>query len=194
MVDELLHTLAGRTPLLLPPDPTRRQAAVLLPLFKNPSDYHLVLTQRTDTLTHHRGQIAFPGGSFDPSDENLLTTALRESFEEVGIRPQDVRVLGRLDDLVTFSTPFTISPFVGLIPASYPFRRNPLEVATVFDVPLSRLNDPAVFRRYTRTREDGATVVDYEYHVGGYVVWGMTGRLIHHFLQVIEETGPQLEG
>jgi 8-oxo-dGTP pyrophosphatase MutT (NUDIX family) len=183
--DPLWSTLAARTPVTAPHDHSRRQAAVLLPLFKNTLDYHMVFTKRTDTLTHHKGQVSFPGGSFEPSDGDLLTTALRESYEEIGIRPGDVTILGRLDDLSTFSTSFTISPFVGLIPHPYVFRPNPIEVALVFDVPLSVLNDPAVGRSYVRTREDGATLIDYEFHVQGHVIWGATARIIRHFLSVI---------
>lgn len=177
--------LTRRTPLVLPPDMTRRQAAVLLPLFKNATEYHLVFTKRTETLTHHKGQVSFPGGSFEPADGNLLTTALRESFEEVGIRPEHVSILGRLDDLASFSTNFTISPFVGLIPYPYPFRPNPLEVAVVFDVPVSVLADPTVGRSYLRARDDGATIEDYEFHVNGHVIWGATARIVRHFLGVI---------
>lgn len=183
--DRLRTILTQRVPVILPPDPTRRQAAVLLPLFKNASGYHLVFTKRTETLRHHKGQVSFPGGSFEPSDGDLLTTALRESHEEVGIRPEHVSILGRLDDLSTFSTSFTISPFVGLIPSPYPFRPNPIEVAVVFDAPLSVLADPTVGRTYIRARDDGATIEDYEFHVNGHVIWGATARIIRHFLTVI---------
>jgi 8-oxo-dGTP pyrophosphatase MutT (NUDIX family) len=181
----LQSILSQRVPVIVPPDPTRRQAAVLLPLFKNATDYHLVFTKRTETVRHHKGQVSFPGGSFEPADGDLLTTALRESYEEVGIEPEHVSILGRLDDLATFSTSFTISPFVGLIPYPYPFRPNPTEVAIVFDTSLSILADPAVGRRYIRARDDGATIEDYEFHVDGHVIWGATARLIHHFLEVM---------
>jgi 8-oxo-dGTP pyrophosphatase MutT (NUDIX family) len=183
--DRLRSILTQRVPVIVPPDPTRRQAAVLLPLFKNATDYHLVFTKRTETVRHHKGQVSFPGGSFEPADGDLLTTALRESYEEVGIEPEHVSILGRLDDLATFSTSFTISPFVGLIPHPYPFRPNPIEVAIVFDTSLSSLADPTVQRRYVRARDDGATIEDYEFHVDGHVIWGATARLIHHFLEVM---------
>jgi 8-oxo-dGTP pyrophosphatase MutT (NUDIX family) len=158
---------------------------VLLPLFQGTTDYHLVFTKRTDTVKHHKGQISFPGGSFEPADGDLLTTALRESYEEVGIQPDHVSILGRLDDLDTFSTNFTISPFVGLIPYPYPFRPNPLEVAMVFDVPVSVLADPTVGRRYVRARDDGATIEDYEFHIDGHVIWGATARIVRHFLALM---------
>ena len=183
--DRLWSILSSRTPIKAPPDATRRQAAVLLPLFRNAVDYSVIFTKRTDTLKHHKGQVSFPGGTFEPADGDLLTTALRESYEEVGIQPRDVTILGRLDDLSTFSTNFTISPFVGLIPHPYEFRPNPIEVAVVFDVRLSVLADPAVGHSYVRTRDDGATLVDYEYHVGGHVIWGATARILRHFLTVI---------
>jgi 8-oxo-dGTP pyrophosphatase MutT (NUDIX family) len=179
--------LAQRVPVIVPPDPTRRQAAVLLPLFKNTTDYHLVFTKRTETVRYHKGQVSFPGGSFEPADGDLLTTALRESYEEVGLRPEHVSILGRLDDLATLSTSFTISPFVGLIPYPYLFRPDPVEVAIVFDASLSALADPTVQRRYVRARESGATIEDYEFHVNGHVIWGATARIIHHFLSIIRE-------
>jgi len=184
--DRLWTILSERAPVILPPDASRRQAAVLLALFKQAADYHLVLTKRTETVRHHKGQVSFPGGSYDLADGDLLTTALRESQEELGIHPQDVTVVGRLDDLPTFSTSFLVSSFVGLIPHPYTFRPNPSEVATVFTVPLSVLADQAVVRTYTRTREDGAVIEDYEFHVGCHVIWGATARIIRHFLQVIK--------
>jgi 8-oxo-dGTP pyrophosphatase MutT (NUDIX family) len=147
----------------------------------------LLLTKRTETVRHHKGQVSFPGGSFELADGDLRTTALRESYEEVGIRPEHVSILGRLDDLETFSTSFTISPFVGVIPYPYSFRPNPLEVATVFDAPLSVLANPTVQRTYVRTRDDGATIEDYEFHINGHVIWGATARIIHHFLVIIGE-------
>jgi 8-oxo-dGTP pyrophosphatase MutT (NUDIX family) len=183
--DSLRSIIKQRVPVILPPDPSRRQAAVLLPLFKNATDYHLVFTKRTETLTHHKGQVSFPGGSFEPSDGDLLTTALRESYEEVGIRPEHVSILGRLDDLSTFSTSFTISPFVGLIPYPYPFRPNPIEVAIVFDASVSVLADPTMGRKYIRARDDGATIEDYEFYVNGHVIWGATARIVRHFLSVL---------
>jgi 8-oxo-dGTP pyrophosphatase MutT (NUDIX family) len=193
--DYLRSILTQRVPAIVPPDPTRRRAAVLLPLFRNAIDYHLVFTKRTETLTHHKGQISFPGGSFEPADGDLLTTALRESYEEVGLQPEHVSVLGRLDDLPTFSTTFTISPFVGLIPYPYPFRPNPIEVAIVFDAPLSVLADPTVQRRYIRAREDGATIEDVEFHVHGHVIWGATARILCHFLSIIDgaSRGPRIQ-
>lgn len=185
--DPLWSLLTRRTPLITPPDASRRQAAVLIPLFKSAVDYHVVFTKRTETLRHHKGQISFPGGAYDPDDGDLLTTALRESHEEIGITPNDVTILGRLDDLSTFSTNFIISAFVGLIPHPYTFRPNPSEVAIVFDVPLSVLADPAFGCSHIRTREDGATLVDYEFHIGGHVIWGATARIIRHLLTVIRK-------
>jgi 8-oxo-dGTP pyrophosphatase MutT (NUDIX family) len=181
----LRSILTQRTPLVLPPDMIRRQAAVLLPLFKNATDYHLLFTKRTETVRHHKGEVSFPGGSFEPADGDLLTTALRESYEEVGVQPDHVSILGRLDDLATFSTNFTISPFVGLIPHPYPFRLNPVEVAMVFDVPVSVLADPTVGRSYRRARDDGATIEDFEFHINDQVIWGATARIVRHFLSVM---------
>jgi 8-oxo-dGTP pyrophosphatase MutT (NUDIX family) len=184
--DRLRDILAEHTPLILPPDPTRRQAAILMPIFHHAGDYHLVLTKRTDTVRHHKGEVSFPGGKFEPADGDLRRTALRESYEEIGIDPEHVTILGRLDDLPTFSTDFLIAPFVGVIPYPYPFRPNPKEVAVIFDVSLSMLGDPTVFRSYCRARQDGVTIIDCEFHIGGHVVWGATARIIQHFLHILK--------
>jgi hypothetical protein len=74
-----------------------------------------------------------------------------------------------------------------MIPHPYPFRPDPIEVAIVFDASLSILADPIVGHRYIRTRADGATIEDYEFHVNGHVIWGATARIIHDFLSIIRE-------
>ena len=100
----------------VPPVP----AGVLIPMYEKDGEHFVIFTLRTETVEHHKGQISFPGGAFNPGDENLLDTALRESFEEIGLFPSDVEVMGELDDQVTVSN-FRITPFVGFIPYPYTF-------------------------------------------------------------------------
>src|SRR3990170_3256951 len=119
-------------------------AAVLVPLFKKGGDCHLIFTKRTDTVRYHKGEISFPGGVFDESDSALERTALREAFEEIGLKESDVQIIGVLDDIVTV-TEFIVTPFVGFFPYPYPFKVSPIEIAELIEVPLSSLLDEKCF-------------------------------------------------
>ena len=104
-------------------------------------------------MEHHKGEISFPGGMADPGDESLLHTALREAHEEMGIVPDDVDVIGQLDDTPTI-TGFMISTYVGVVRANYPFVPSTIEVAEVLTVPLSHLRDPDSCRDETHLEGD----------------------------------------
>lgn len=95
-----------------------RDAAVLIPLFFKEDHAHILFTKRTDNVEHHKGQISFPGGMRDAEDKNLLDTAMRESWEEMGIQPKDVTILGKSDTFLT-NTNFLVTPYVGYY--SYPY-------------------------------------------------------------------------
>ncbi len=111
-------------------------AAVLVPLFTKDGEFHILFTQRSNKVTYHKGQISFPGGVHTKADSSLLVTALRESYEEIGLEPEDADILGELDDTITLFSGFVISPFVAFIPFPYPFRINTEEIEDMFDVPL----------------------------------------------------------
>lgn len=117
------------------------QASVLIPLVKREQPM-LLLTQRNRQLSNHSGQIAFPGGKADASDEDEVMTALRETYEEIGIVPKEIEVLGKLPVYTTGSA-FVVTPVVALVDPSYVSRANANEVDDVFEVPLSFLMDPA---------------------------------------------------
>ena len=102
-------------------DGTRRRAAVLVPLFVRDGGLWIVFTLRTESLGAHAGQISFPGGSEEPGDRTLFHTALRETQEELGIRPEDVVPLGRLSPIATV-TGFYVEPFVAALPQPYEWR------------------------------------------------------------------------
>lgn len=151
--------------------------AVLVPLVSLENDYGVVYTLRSEHLANHRGQVAFPGGKHSPeTDRDLLQTALREAHEEVGIAPGDVEVLGRLDDVHTLSADFVITPFVGLLPADYPYRSDPGEVAEVFTV---RVTDMADATRHTKEmREWRGALYPIDVIVAGrHKIWGATHRI-----------------
>lgn len=117
-----------------------KPAAVLMPLFRHNSEWHLLFTRRTDNLNDHKGQVAFPGGAWDERDPDLKFTALREAEEEIGVNPNDVTLLGSLParDLVSG---YIVTPYVGQIPWPYSLRVFNAEVARVFSIPLQWLLD-----------------------------------------------------
>lgn len=169
--------------------PGRRLAAVLLPLYQHQDDYGLIFTQRSDTVLHHRSQIAFPGGGYEAHDISLQHTALRESAEEIGLQPTHVRLLGQLDDLLTTGSNYLVRPFVGTIPYPYPFVLDYRETASIIEVPLRWLrqhNPPALEQR----QYDGRLVESFFFDYEGHVIWGATAKILKQFLDLLGPPGP----
>src|SRR3989337_3621130 len=165
-------------------NPRLRRAAVLVPVYEDGDGLQVLFTKRSEELPHHKGQIAFPGGTQQPEDQNPHATALRESEEEVGLKPGDVEVLGELDDTVTATSNFVVTPFVGFIPYPYSFRVNPAEIVELIPIPLSLLCDPSRFREELWDRDGGKTP-GYYYTVGSHVIWGLTARILKQFLEAV---------
>jgi 8-oxo-dGTP pyrophosphatase MutT (NUDIX family) len=157
---------------------------VLVPLFEADGAPHLLLTKRTDAVEHHKGQISFPGGGEEPGDADLLATALRESYEELGLPPHSVEVWGRLDEVETVVSGFAITPFVGRIPRPVGLRPNPNEIDEIVTVPLATFLDPANLR-IERVVRDGWSGELLFYDCGPHVVWGATARIIHSMMQLL---------
>ena len=187
---EVIEDIARRLALYQPaelPAGGRRPAAVLLPLYEHRSELYVVFTRRADNLEHHSGQISFPGGSFEPDDPDLRQTALRESWEEIGIAPDHVEVLGRIDDHVT-GTGFHITPFVGRLDPTYspyPWRPVEAEVAEIIEAPLAHLADPANREMVVREVRGGLVMRD-AYRFGEHIIWGATAAMLTNFLAVID--------
>lgn len=157
-----------------------RRAAVLLPLVAASGGAALLLTKRTDQVEHHKGQISFPGGALEDG-EQPQDAALRETYEEIGVRPSEITVLGRLDDEVMPVSGFLVTPFVGLVPHPYRLRLSPTEVHAVLQVPLAVLLDPRNVRTEQWERSGPGAIV-YFYAAGDQVIWGFTARIIARFL------------
>lgn len=163
--------LLGETP--------RSPAAVLVGLRQGVQP-RLVLTVRTDHLQAHAGQVAFPGGRTDPEDGDALTTALRESEEEIGLDRTLVTPLGYLDCFETISG-YCVTPVVAWIDAHAPLYPAPAEVAEVFEVPLAFFLDPANLRRYTMEfRGHQRPMVEFVH--GGHRIWGATAAILLNLL------------
>jgi 8-oxo-dGTP pyrophosphatase MutT (NUDIX family) len=163
--------------------PSLVRAAVLAPVFERAGELHLVFIERSGDVPVHRGQIAFPGGVCRAEDATCLDTALREAEEEIGLRRADVAGTEALPEVQTMTSGFVISPFVGRVPAEYPFRLDPREVAGVFFVPLSELRDHPR-RHIVRTLSDGSEREVPTYVVGERIIWGATEMITREILKV----------
>ena len=159
-----------------------REAAVLAPVITRPDGEYLLFTKRSDDLGEHPGQMSFPGGGREPVDRTLTDTALREADEEVGLRPEEVDVVGRIDDTRT-SSDYSVRPFVGVAP-DREYVPDESEVAEVVVLPVDGLTDPANYESERRVGHPdyGDHRVHY-FHVDGYTVWGATGRMVVQLLE-----------
>lgn len=155
-----------------------RSAAVLIPILRSESDWHLLFIRRTNNQTDpHSGQVAFPGGAADPGDDHIVATALREANEEIGLSPRDVQVLGRLEDFITI-TGFQVSPIIGKIPWPYTLSLAQNEVSRAFTIPLRWLADPQnhqITLRELPAFHDPIPVIYFSPYAGE-VLWGASAR------------------
>jgi 8-oxo-dGTP pyrophosphatase MutT (NUDIX family) len=185
VIEIIRGRLSAYTPNKLPSE-ERPLAAVLIPIYHVEGEYHIILTKRTDRVEHHKGEISFPGGAHDPEDADLITTALRESHEEIGLHAKHVEVIGRVDDFVTISQ-FHVTPYVGVIDADaspYQWRPQEREVAQILEVPVPHLLDPANLVPEVRTLPDGRVSRMESFQWGEHLVWGATARMLKNFLEV----------
>lgn len=182
---ERLRQLMAQRPAIEIDAPQYRRACVLVPLIHDRGSWSLLFSRRSANLAAHSGQIAFPGGAAEEG-EPLETAAVREAEEEVGIARSAVELIGRLDDVVTNSG-FLVAPFVGIITARIDYVLQESEVAEVFEVPIESLLVPAQPEvRYVsfRDREYPA----YFYRHDHYEIWGLTGRMLKAFLDLVWQT------
>lgn len=182
---EVRAVLANRSRHTLS-DPSLTCAAVLIPLLFREGEWCVLVTQRTQHVEHHKGQISFPGGACDPEDASLEATALREVYEEIGLSPEAVEILGALDDLQTI-TDFAVTPFVGVIRQPSAYCLNPAEVEAVIEVPLAFLRDRDNLRvEQLEYKGDLHEVLFWDY--GPHVIWGATARILKGFVDLLAQS------
>jgi 8-oxo-dGTP pyrophosphatase MutT (NUDIX family) len=151
------------------------EAAVLVPLYFHDGDVHAVFTRRRDDLRRHAGEISFPGGRRDAGEPDLITTALREAEEEIGLPRDAVEILGALQPTPTIATNYAVYPFVGLIEPGREWTISAREVAEVLELPLTALSGGYARRRLLRR---GLPIRTDTYTVDENLIWGATARIL----------------
>ena len=182
---EALRTALTNRPLTNEASGGATAAGVLVPLHYHDGGWHVILNVRSEHVGQHQGEMAFPGGRLEPVDADMTACALRESWEEMGILPADVDVLGPLSAKLT-RTNFLVWPTVGVVPHPYDFKPDPREVAEVVEIPLQGLLDGSLVRHEARMAPDGTLVRRTAYGHDGYLVFGATAWILAELLEIID--------
>ena len=168
--------------------PGKTDAAVLIPLYEREGDLVAVFTERRHDLSKHAGEISFPGGRQDEPDEDLRTTALRESREEIGLPEKAVDLVGALPPVGTFVTGYRVYPFVGLIEPGHAWKPQETEVEKVLEFSLAQLVTGHEMKRLVRK---GVPIKTPTYTVDDVLVWGATARIVQHLLERLAPVLPR---
>ncbi|KAB7706133.1 NUDIX domain-containing protein [Bacillus aerolatus] len=202
----LLQQFQGRTPAILGSE-NFAKFAVLLPLIEIEGETHILFEVRSYEMRRQPGEVCFPGGKFDPEDENERFTAIRETSEELGIAPSDIHSIFPLDFMLSpFGT--IIFPFAGVLPAADQLKPNPDEVAEVFTVPLDYLLSAVPDCHHIHFKVEPEEGFPFDLIIGGEdynwqtrkmdeyfyfyenrIIWGLTARILKHFLDMIKKAG-----
>lgn len=165
--------------------PRARQGAVLLLLYPYNGRLYLPLMQRPVYKGHHSGQISLPGGKQEPEDKDKIDTALREAWEEIGVEPGKVQLIGRLSELFIPPSNYQVLPVVGFTRERPRFVADPVEVAAIIEVPLEELLSEKSIQQTYRTLTDGVRMKIPYYGVDEHVVWGATAMILSEFLAIV---------
>ena len=165
-------------------NPSPRLSSVLILLFREENIVKLVFTKRVEYDGIHSGQVSFPGGKAEPSDQDLSFTALRETHEEIGLESKDIHIIGTLSDLYVAPSNFIIRPFVAIYEGEPRFVRDPVEVAEIFSVPLSDLIHYGNEINHTIIYRTGAEIEVPGFKFGQHLIWGATAMILSEFLDL----------
>jgi 8-oxo-dGTP pyrophosphatase MutT (NUDIX family) len=160
-----------------------RPAAVLIPVVDREGEPTILLTERSADLAHHAGQVSFPGGRVEDTDIDHIDAALRETEEEIGLDRGHVEVIGRLDTYFT-RTGFVVTPIVGLVHPPFELTPDPVEVATIFEVPLSFVLDRSNHERHSREWQNMIRHFYVLPHPEQYI-WGATAGMLVNLAELL---------
>ncbi len=166
--------------------PNLKRAAVLIALYWNGSGFRVILTKRSEKLKNHSGQYAFAGGRLDENDESLVSTAIREATEEIGLIPAKIEIIGVADNYLT-GTGYLITPVVGIIDDISHLKPNPDEVEIIFDLDFHFLidqNNISMHNKYV----GGITRFFHIINCEGYEIWGATAGILHSLSNRLKTT------
>lgn len=169
------------------PSSKARPSSVLLLLYPVDNEISMVFIQRPEYQGVHSGQIGLPGGKREPEDASLVETALRESQEEVGVVPDDIRVVGQLSDLYIPPSKFLVSPVVGYSLTRPAFRRDPGEVDEIIELKVKELFNEHASRVTKHKVGLGIQIKTPSYVVNGHVIWGATAMILSEFEELIKD-------
>lgn len=165
--------------------PHARQGAVLLLLYPHQGRIYLPLMQRPEYDGHHSGQISLPGGKQEPEDKDKIETALREAWEEIGVEPAKVQLIGQLSELYIPPSNYQVLPVVGFCTERPQFVADPVEVAAIIEIPLDDLLHEKSIQQTYRTLAGGIRMKIPYYGVDEHVVWGATAMILSEFLAIV---------
>lgn len=185
MQDLLTDRLSNYAPRQLALD--YPEAGILVPITDNQRDPEMIFTLRSSNLKTHRGQVAYPGGKRDPEDTSLIATALRETHEEIGLPPDQVKVIAPLSQVMSLHR-ILVTPYVGVVPGDHPLEPNPHEIESVFRVPISW------FLEDRRERTDTLSFLNSTLYVPcyrweRYQIWGLSAVVLVDFLNAVYDAG-----
>ncbi|RQW06204.1 MAG: CoA pyrophosphatase [Calditrichaeota bacterium] len=181
-IERIRQRLSDFKPHILNHDAARNSAVTILFLDKEDRPY-IIFTKRTDWVETHKGQISFPGGGEDETDKTLRDTAIRETYEEIGILPENIEIIGQMDDFYTV-TDFIVSPFVGFVKNKFEYRLDEREVDRILEVPLELFLEDSSFE--VKKWDHGGKAYDvYFYHYGDDVIWGATAFILNRFIDTV---------
>jgi len=162
-----------------------RPAAVLIPIIERNGSLVVLLTERSAELRHHPGQVSFPGGGMETCDGDISATALREAHEEVGIRPDEVDIVGYLQPTPTV-TGFAVTSIIGFVDNTFELCVDPGEVETAFEVPLDFLMDPGQ-EEHSQRDFQGRMIPVVTFHFAGHRIWGATANILIRLRQLLRK-------
>jgi 8-oxo-dGTP pyrophosphatase MutT (NUDIX family) len=165
--------------------PKARVGSVLVLLFPIDNEIYTLLTLRTSYKGVHSGQVSFPGGKKDESDSDLMATALRETWEEVGVPDYDIELIGNLTELYIPASNFIVTPFVGLVKARPEFQPNSREVEKIIEAPLSLLLNDQIRKQTQISINEGLTIDAPYFDIDNEVVWGATAMMLSELVEII---------